>query len=85
MKHLKSTEIEKQLSVNESPGTMPDDLKQSKIDFTPTSDDVAKRAYFNYVNQGFRPGHDIQHWLDAETELIAERYLGRVHEFRNRT
>ena len=32
-------------------------------------------AYFNYVNQGSLPGHDMQHWLDAEAQLLAERNL----------
>jgi len=63
--------------------TSAEDLNQNKMDFAPASDEVARRAYLTYVNQGSLSGHDMQHWLDAETELIAERYLGRVHEFRN--
>jgi hypothetical protein len=37
------------------------------------------------VNEGSLPGHDVQHWLEAEAELIAERKLTRVHGFHNRT
>jgi len=46
-------------------------------------DDVAREAYFTYVNDGSPSGRDVQHWLDAEAQLIAERNLVRVHGFRN--
>ena len=61
------------------------DLNQGGIDFAPSADEVARRAYFSYVNHGSRPGHDVQHWLEAEAELLAERNLTRVHGFHNRT
>jgi hypothetical protein len=51
----------------------------------PSPDEVARRAYFTYVNQGSLEGHEVQHWLAAEAELIAERNLTRVHGFHNRT
>ena len=60
-------------------------LNQKEIDFVPSPDQVARKAYFTYVNQGSLPGHEVQHWLEAETELIAERNLTRVHGFHNRT
>jgi hypothetical protein len=40
----------------------------------PSREEVAKRAYFRYVNQGWQSGHDVQHWLEAEAELMAERH-----------
>jgi hypothetical protein len=46
---------------------------------------VARRAYFTYVNEGSQPGHEVQHWLQAEAELLTERNLTRVHGFHNRT
>jgi len=61
------------------------DLNQNEIDFAPSRDEVARRAYFSYVNQGSLQGHEVQHWLAAEAELIAERKLTRVHGFHNRT
>ena len=61
------------------------DLNQRGIDFTPSPDEVARRAYFSYVNQGAQPGHDVQHWLEAEAQLVAERNLTRSHGFHNRT
>jgi hypothetical protein len=61
------------------------DLRQSEIDFVPSPDEVARRAYFSFVNQGSSQGHEVQHWLAAETELIAERNCNRVHGFHNKT
>ena len=61
------------------------DLNQNEIDFAPSPDEVARRAYFSYVNQGSPQGHAVQHWLEAEAELIAERKLTRVHGFHKRT
>ena len=62
-----------------------EELNQNEIDFVPSADEVARRAYFSYVNQGSLPGHEVQHWLAAEAELIAERNLTRVHGFHNHT
>jgi hypothetical protein len=56
----------------------------SPNDFAPSPDEVARRAYFTYVNQGSLDGHEVQHWLKAEAELIAERKLTRVHGFDDR-
>jgi hypothetical protein len=61
------------------------DLNQNKIDFVPSPDEVARRAYFSYVNQGSLPGHDLQHWLEAEAQLLTERKLTRTHGLPNRT
>jgi hypothetical protein len=58
---------------------------KTPVDFAPSADEVARKAYFSYVNQGSRRGHDVQHWLEAEAELIAERDLTRVHGFHNKT
>jgi len=60
-------------------------LNQNEIDFAPSPDEVARRAYFSYVNEGSLPGRHVQHWLAAEAQLIAERKLTRVHGFHNRT
>jgi hypothetical protein len=45
-------------------------LSQNEADFVPSPDEVARRAYFSYVNQGSRSGHEVQHWLDAEKHLL---------------
>jgi hypothetical protein len=61
------------------------DLNQAQADFAPSADEVARRAYFSYENEGSLPGRDVQHWLKAEAELLKERNLTRVHGFHNRT
>jgi hypothetical protein len=53
--------------------------------FTPSPDEVARKAYFAYENHGSLPGHDVQHWLKAEADLIAERNLTRIHGYHNQT
>ena len=58
---------------------------KSEISFTPSPDEVARRAYFAYENERSQPGHDVEHWLKAEADLIAERNLTRVHGFHNIT
>ena len=57
------------------------EVNPSAIDFAPSADEVARRAYFSYVNQGSLPGHDVQHWLEAEAHLLTERNLTRAHGF----
>jgi hypothetical protein len=61
------------------------DLNENEIDFAPSADEVARRAYFSYVNQGAPQGQDVQHWLVAEAELLAERDLTRAHGFQHQT
>ncbi|HTB83086.1 MAG TPA: DUF2934 domain-containing protein [Candidatus Sulfotelmatobacter sp.] len=72
------------------PATAPRPVSAAKqdineINFVPSPDEVARRAYFSYENQGSLPGHDVQHWLKAEADLIAERRLTRTHQFHNQT
>ena len=52
--------------------------------FGPAADEVARRAYFSYLNEGSRSGHSVQHWLEAEAELTEERSLIQVHGFHHR-
>jgi len=85
MKHNKSSHHQNQKPASALRPTAAADVNQGGIDFTPSPDEVARRAYFSYVNQGSLPGHDVQHWLDAEAHLVAERNLTRAHGFHNRT
>jgi hypothetical protein len=85
MKHNKFSHRQNQTLASASPPTAAVDLGQSAIGFVPSPDEVARRAYLDYVNQGAQPGHDVQHWLAAEAQLIAERNLTRAHGFHNRT
>jgi len=85
MKHNKFSQGQNQKPAGASRPTAAADLNQNEIDFEPSPDEVARKAYFSYVNEGSLPGHEVQHWLEAEAELIAERKLTRVHGFYNRT
>jgi Protein of unknown function (DUF2934) len=60
-------------------------LSQNEINFILSPDEVARRAYFAYVNQGSPQRHEVQHWLQAEAELIQERNRTRSHEFHHQT
>ena len=60
-------------------------MSQNEINFSTSPDEVARRAYFSYVNMGSLPGHEVQHWLAAEAALLAERNRTRVHGFPNKS
>jgi hypothetical protein len=81
MRHKKISQVQNEKPAGVSRPTATADLNQSEVDFAPSSDEVARKAYFSYVNQGSLPGHEVQHWLDAEAQLLAERKLTRVHGF----
>ena len=52
---------------------------EDKIDFAPSSGKAA-----SYVSRDSPQGHEGQHWLAAEAQLLAERKLTQVHGFQNR-
>ena len=85
MKHNKFSQGQNQKPASASRPTAAADLNQNEIDFAPSPDEVARKAYFSYVNEGSRPGHEVQHWLEAEAQLLAERNQTRAHGFHNRT
>ena len=39
----------------------------------PSPADIACRAFLLYLERGAQPGHDLDDWLQAERELIAQR------------
>jgi hypothetical protein len=85
MKHNKFSQDQSQKPAGASVPAAVVNLNQNEIDFAPSPDEVARRAYFSYVNEGSLPGRHVQHWLEAEAELLAERKLTRVHGFHNHT
>jgi hypothetical protein len=85
MKHDKYFQNQNQRPARDARPTAAADLNQNETDFVPSPDEVARRAYFSYVNQGSASGHEVQHWLAAEAQLLAERKLTRVHGFHHRT
>ena len=48
---------------------------ENGIDFAPSPAAVAQMPYHRYLSEGSPHGSDVQHWLAAEAELIAERNL----------
>jgi hypothetical protein len=85
MKHNKFSQNQNPKPAGESRPAVAAAFNQNEINFAPSADEVARRAYFSYENEGSLPGHDVQHWLEAEAQLIAERKLTRVHGFHNPT
>ena len=85
MKHHHHSQHQYQQPADASPPASAEKPTQNEIDFVPSPDEVARKAYFTFVNQGSRQGHEVEHWLEAEAQLIAERNLTRVHGFHNRT
>jgi Protein of unknown function (DUF2934) len=35
----------------------------------PSFEQIAQRAYFRFVERGRTPGHELEDWFAAETEL----------------
>lgn len=85
MKHQKNSNVPSQTPASPTRPPAVTEPGQEAVDFAPEPDEVARRAYFSYVNKGAPQGQHVQHWLDAEAELIAERNRTRVHGFHNRT
>jgi hypothetical protein len=83
MKHNNYSQNQKLASAPQQAAAV--NLNQNEIDFATSPDEVARKAYFSYVNQGSRPGHEVQHWLEAEAHLLAERNRTRVHGFHNKS
>ena len=79
MKHRKTLQSQKQNIASASLATAQADSNQRKNEFKPPTDEVAKRAYFSYVSQGSLPGQDVQHWLEAEVQILAEHNLAQSH------
>ena len=75
MKHKNFSQNQNQKLAGVSPPTAAANLTRNGIDFAPSPDEVARRAFFIYLNKGSLPGHDLQHWLQAEAQLFAEHHL----------
>ena len=84
MKHDQLHQAQKQ-NPAEARQSAPTALGRNEKSFVPDPDEVARRAFFAYENTGSLPGHEVQHWLTAEADLIAERNRTRVHGFHNKT
>ena len=85
MKHHQFSQDQNRKPAGAARSAAAEESNQDEKDFAPSPDEVARRAYFTYVHRGAPQGHHVQHWLDAEAELIAERNRTRVHGFHNRS
>ena len=73
MTHHTVSQVQKQKNADDRKPTVAADLNQNETEPAPSPGEVASRAYFSYVNQGSQHGHDVRHWLEAETQLLADR------------
>ena len=48
---------------------------EGQPEIKPAKDEVAKKAYAIYAKEGRPLGHDVQNWLEAETELGAKKKM----------
>jgi hypothetical protein len=83
MKHHKLSKTQQAVITPQPTSSAGSDADE--MNFAPSPDEVARKAYFAYENHGSQPGHEVQHWLKAEADLIADRNLTRVHGFHNQT
>jgi hypothetical protein len=81
MKHKNpSGDQQQKLAVTTQVGASKE-LTRNGINPKPSPDEVSRRAYFRYLNEGSPSGRNVQHWLEAEAHLMAE--ISRVHGFHN--
>ena len=85
MKHNRLSHHQNPTPVNPLPLATEANLSGTPTAFVPSPDEVARKAYFSYMNEGSQPGRDVRHWLEAEKQLIEERGLTRTHGFHNQT
>jgi hypothetical protein len=83
MKHRKLPQIQPAVTAPQTASAPGQDPNENN--YMPAPEEVARKAYFTYENEGSKPGHEVQHWLKAEADLIAERNLTRVHGYHNPT
>ena len=47
----------------------------------PSHQDIAKNAYFQYIGEGMLGNHDVEHWLEAESQLREGRHYSQEHGY----
>jgi hypothetical protein len=53
-------------------------MHQTRRDIGPSKNEIARKAYSIYQARGCPQGLDLQHWLEAETQVIGMRNFGRL-------
>ncbi len=56
--------------------------RKTESNHLPTQDEISKRAYYNYLHEGSKPGNDLFHWLEAEADLTAGCTLLNANNFK---
>lgn len=77
MKNISSSK--QQPSARPRPAAPASNLKPTELAATPWQDEVARKAYFIYLSQGCPKGQDVQHWLEAEAQMMTPPKAGRDH------
>ena len=54
----------------------PDRRRSTDLSTIVSTQDIARRAYELFLERGGEHGHDVEDWLRAESEIIAERGSG---------
>lgn len=44
----------------------------------PSHEDISRRAHEIWLERGSEPGHELDHWLEAEQELAGGKRRGRA-------
>jgi hypothetical protein len=77
MKHKNSPQDQQPKSAGAIRSNTTQALAQNETKLKPSAEEVSRRAYFRYLNEGSPAGRDVQHWLEAEAYLMAE--ISRIH------
>lgn len=75
---VKSTDL---LPVSQSTVTrssLKSDYRAHPTNARTSQDEIARKAFFMYLDHGCHHGQDVQDWLKAEAQVIAARNPGRA-------
>jgi hypothetical protein len=75
MKDLNFFRNTKSVGTPQSPSTEPS--RQTRMPTEHSKDEIARRAYFIYLDRGCPQGEDVQHWFEAEAQALMARGTGR--------
>jgi hypothetical protein len=81
MKHKNPSGDQQQKLAGTTQASASEELTRNETNPQPSPDEVSRRAYFRYLNEGSPTGRDVQHWLEAEAHMMAE--ISRIHGFHN--
>gem|GEM_PF-2631732 len=77
MKLKGSSTIQSQEASTPALHVTPKPFVQSESCHVPSREEIGQKAYFCYLNEGSRAGHDVHDWLEAEADLKARYNFDR--------